>query len=208
MRIDDFNGNNFGHTGLGFIRGGTIGTSGEGTPVARMDVVPPGVRRWGKEYKDYFTRYYTRTFDLNMQAETLPHKANRVDLDPLHRDRWGLPLPRVTFEFHQNEQHLQKFMARVGEKIMQATGASRVWTEEKGRPNRWAGGRRAIPIRPHRCVSTRPLPLFRGHWLRLAARGAGSLAGAHSPTRRLCAAMAELAADAPCPGTAGRNCDA
>jgi len=25
---------------------------------------------------------------------------------------------------------------------MKATGASRVWTEEKGRPNRWAGGTR------------------------------------------------------------------
>ena len=75
-----------------------------------------------------------------MQPETLPHNDNRVDLDPRRRDRWGLPLPRVTFEFHQNERRLQKFMASVGDKIMRATGASKVWTEEKGRPNRWAGG--------------------------------------------------------------------
>jgi len=142
MRIDDFNGNNFDHTDLGFIRGGTIGTSGDGTPVTRVDVLPPEMRGWGKEFKDFLTRYYTRTMDLNMQPETLPHEANRVDLDPRHRDHWGLPLPRVTFDFHQNEQRLQKFMAGVGEKIMRATGASRVWTEEKGRPNRWAGGTR------------------------------------------------------------------
>jgi gluconate 2-dehydrogenase alpha chain len=142
MRIDDFNGNNFDHAGLGFIRGGTIGTSGEGTPVGRIDVVPPGMRNWGKEYKDYFMRYYTRSFDLNMQPETLPHKANRVDLDPRHRDRWGVPVPRVTFDFHQNEYRLQRFMAQVGEKIMRATDASRVWTEAKGRANRWAGGTR------------------------------------------------------------------
>jgi len=95
MRIDDFNGNNFDHTGLGFIRGGTIGTSGDGTPVARFDVLPPDVRSWGKEFKDFYTRYYTRTMDLNMQPETLPHRDNRVDLDPHHRDRWGVPLPRV-----------------------------------------------------------------------------------------------------------------
>ncbi|HEX2228667.1 MAG TPA: GMC family oxidoreductase, partial [Candidatus Binatia bacterium] len=142
MRIDDFNGNNFDHTGLGFIRGGTIGTSGDGTPVTRVDVLPPGVPAWGKAFKEYYTRYYTRTMDLNMQPETLPHKANRVDLDPRARDRWGLPLPRVTFDFHTNELRLQKFMAGVGEKIMRATGANRVWTEEKGRPNRWAGGTR------------------------------------------------------------------
>ncbi len=142
MRIDDFNGNNFDHTGLGFIRGGTIGTSGDGTPVARVDVLPPGVRSWGQEFKDFFTRYYTRTMDLNIQPETLPHKDNRDDLDPRRRDRWGLPLPRVTFDFHRNEIRLQKFLAQVGEKIMRATGASRVWSEEKGRPNRWAGGTR------------------------------------------------------------------
>jgi gluconate 2-dehydrogenase alpha chain len=142
MRIDDFNGNNFDHAGLGFIRGGTIGTSGDGTPVTRVDVLPPDVPAWGKAFKEYYTRYYTRTMDLNMQPETLPHKTNRVDLDPRARDRWGLPLPRVTFDFHQNERRLQKFMAGVGEKIMRATGANKVWTEEKGRPNRWAGGTR------------------------------------------------------------------
>jgi gluconate 2-dehydrogenase alpha chain len=142
MRIDDFNGNNFDHTGLGFIRGGTIGTSGDGTPVTRIDVLPPGTRSWGKEFKEFFARYYTRTMDLNMQPETLPHRANRVDLDPRHRDRWGLPLPRVTFEFHQNEHRLQKFMAGIGEKIMRATGANQVWAEGKERPNRWAGGTR------------------------------------------------------------------
>ncbi|HEX7230685.1 MAG TPA: GMC family oxidoreductase, partial [Candidatus Binatia bacterium] len=103
---------------------------------------PPDVRSWGKEFKDFYTRYYTRTMDLNMQPETLPHRDNRIDLDPHHCDRWGVPLPRVTFDFHQNERRLQKFMAGVGEKIMRATSASKVWSEEKGRPNRWAGGTR------------------------------------------------------------------
>ena len=142
MRIDDFNGNNFDHTGLGFIRGGTIGTSGDGTPVTRVDVLPPDVPTWGKEFKEFYQRYYNRIMDLNMQPETLPHKANRIDLDPRARDRWGLPLPRVTFDFHQNEHRLQKYLAGVGDRIMRATGASKVWTEEKGRPNRWAGGTR------------------------------------------------------------------
>jgi gluconate 2-dehydrogenase alpha chain len=142
MRVDDFNGDNFDHTGLGFIRGGTIGTSGEGTPVSRMDVVPPDVPRWGRAYKEYFAKYYTRTFDLNIQPETLPHEDNVVDLDPRAKDAWGVPLPRVTFDFHRNEQRLHRFMAQIGDEIMRATGASKVWTGEKERPNRWAGGAR------------------------------------------------------------------
>ena len=60
----DFNGNNFDHTGLGFIRGGTIGTSGDGTPVTRIDVLPLGTPSWGKEFKEHFSRYYTRTMDM------------------------------------------------------------------------------------------------------------------------------------------------
>jgi gluconate 2-dehydrogenase alpha chain len=143
MRVDDFNGNNFDHAGLGFIRGGTIGTSGDGAPVSRIDVVPPGMPRWGREYKEYFARYYTRTFDLNIQPETLPHRRNGIDLEPRLRDGWGVPLPRVTFAFHQNEERLQRFMAQVGERIMRDAGASTVWSELPGpMPSRWSGGTR------------------------------------------------------------------
>ena len=142
MRIDDFNGNNFDHTGLGFIRGGTIGTSGDGAPVQRFDVVPPGWPRWGEAFKKYFAHYYTRTFDLNTQPETLPHPDNRVDLDPYRRDRWGVRVPRITFAFHENERRLQRFMGAVGVEIMRAAGASTAWTEPRATASRWSGGTR------------------------------------------------------------------
>lgn len=143
MRIDDFNGNNFDHTGLGFIRGGTMGTSGDGAPVSRMDIVPPGMRSWGREYKEYFMRYYTRTFDIHMAPETLPRRDNCVDLDPRRRDRWGLPLPRVTFAFRENEQRMHRFLATIAEGIMREAGASKVWTElPRPVPTRQCGGTR------------------------------------------------------------------
>ena len=71
IRIDDFSGNNFDHTGVGFIRGAAIGTSGDGAPVQRFDNTPPGMRRWGKDYKDFLARYYTRSWELNMTVETM-----------------------------------------------------------------------------------------------------------------------------------------
>ena len=126
MRIDDFNGNNFDHTGLGFIRGGTVGCSGDGAPLSRMDIIPPDVPSWGKEYKEYFMRYYTRTFDIHMAPETLPRRDNCVDLDPRRRDRWGLPLPRVTFAFHENEKRMHLFLADIGERIFREAGAAKV----------------------------------------------------------------------------------
>jgi gluconate 2-dehydrogenase alpha chain len=141
-RIDDFNGNNFDHTKLGFIRGATIGSSGGAPPVERYNIVPPGWPTWGKAYKDYLARYYTRSFDLNMQPETLPHQDNFVDLHPSERDAWGIPLPRVTFSLHENERRLHRFLAGVGEKIMKETGASQVWSKPTRRGSRWAGGTR------------------------------------------------------------------
>jgi gluconate 2-dehydrogenase alpha chain len=143
VRLDDFNGNNFDHSGLGFIRGGTVGCSGDGTPVSRMDVVPPDLKTWGKEYKDYFMRYYTRSFDIHMAPETLPRRDNCVDLDPRRRDRWGLPLPRVTFAFHNNERKMHRFLAGIGEGILREAGASKLWTElPRPAPTRQCGGTR------------------------------------------------------------------
>ena len=139
-RIDDFNGNNFDHEGLGFIRGGTIGASGGGSPLERYNDLAPDVPTWGKEYKEYMAHYYTRTFDLNMQPETLPHKHNHVDLDPVRKDEWGIPLPRVTFTFHQNEQRIARYLTKVGEGIMKEAGADRVWSGVARTGNRWAGG--------------------------------------------------------------------
>jgi len=87
---------NFDHAGLGFIRGATIGISGGGPPLERYDVLPPGMPRWGAEYKEFLAYYYTRGFDVTMHPETLPHRDNYLDLDPVHKDEWGLPLPRST----------------------------------------------------------------------------------------------------------------
>lgn len=142
VRIDDFNGNNFDHADLGFIRGASIGSSGDGTPVERFDSLPPGVKRWGAAYKEYLARTYTRSWDLNIITETLPHTDNIIDLDPDIRDRWGLPVPRVTFQFKQNERRLQAFIQPIGAEIMRKAGATTVWTRGPRGANRWAGGTR------------------------------------------------------------------
>jgi gluconate 2-dehydrogenase alpha chain len=142
IRMDDFNGNNFDHTGVGFIRGGALGTSGDGAPVQCYDSVPPGLRRWGKEFKEYFARYYTRNFEINSATESLPHKDNFIDIDPEMKDRWGIPVPRVTFAFHQNELRMQRFISEIQQNVMHAAGANKIWTRQPRNGQRWAGGTR------------------------------------------------------------------
>ncbi|MDA0798248.1 MAG: GMC family oxidoreductase [Chloroflexi bacterium] len=140
MRMDDFNGNNFDHAGVGFIRGGTIGTSGGGTPLERYDAIPPGWPRWGEAYKEYLAKYYTRQADVTSHPETLPHRENYIDLDPRFKDEWGIPLPRTTFAFHQNEHKMWAFLGEIEQQILREAGASEVWGFPTNRASRWAGG--------------------------------------------------------------------
>lgn len=140
--IDDFNGNNFDHAGLGFIRGGEMFTSGDGTPVQRFDVVPPDGPKWGAAYKEQLARGYTRTLEITVMPETLAHQDNLIDLDPDRKDDWGIPAPRLTFAFHENERKMHAHLAQVMERIVRTTGAKKIWSRLPAGGSRWCGGTR------------------------------------------------------------------
>jgi gluconate 2-dehydrogenase alpha chain len=98
--VDDYNADNFDHSGLGFIRGAqlSIGTPNlEGGPIAASTIPPPpGTPKWGAAYRDFFAKAYARHGALVAQTENLPYADQTIDLDPNVRDAWGLPAPRVT----------------------------------------------------------------------------------------------------------------
>src|SRR5262252_7589024 len=58
MMIDDLDGDNFDHTGLGFIGGGWIGAASSGARPIDFHPVPQGTPRWGSEWKKAVARYY------------------------------------------------------------------------------------------------------------------------------------------------------
>ena len=131
--LDDFNGDNFDHKELGFIRGaqisvhpadleaGPIGTAMSLTP-------PPGTPNWGAEYRDFIAKYYTRFAAINAQTENLPYADNMIDLDPNVRDMFGLPAPRMTYDWRRPaEQKRVQFLSGKLLEIGKAMGASKVW---------------------------------------------------------------------------------
>jgi gluconate 2-dehydrogenase alpha chain len=132
--LDDFNADNFDHTNLGFIRGAqiSVGTPGlEGGPLdAAMDLSPPsGTPRWGAAYRDFIAKYYTRHLALTAQTENLPYPDQAIDLDPDWRDAWGLPAPRITYNWRRpNELTRMEFMTKKLGEIGRAMNAAQVWT--------------------------------------------------------------------------------
>src|SRR5258708_35602800 len=136
--IDDFNADNFDHSSLGFIRGAQISTGPaglEGGPIgATMSMnPPPGVPRWGAGYRDFFAKYYTRHLAMTGQTENLPYADQAIDLDPDIRDAWGLPAPRMTYDWRRpNERARIEFVTGKMEEMGRAMGAAQVWRTPSG----------------------------------------------------------------------------
>ena len=127
--IDDFNADNFDHTGVGFLQAAAASPSvHQFTPIEKVRVIiPPDVPRWGRAYKAHLARYYNSTGVLTCGAETLPYHANFLDLDPDVRDAFGRPVIRITFDQYENERRLLTFLQDRAVRLLEEMGADRVW---------------------------------------------------------------------------------
>lgn len=100
-----------------------------GGPISLTTVAPPpGVPRWGAAYRDFLAKYFTRHAAMVAQTENLPYADQMIDLDPNVRDAWGLPVPRLTYDWRRpNERARVEFMQKKLEEIGRAMGAAQVW---------------------------------------------------------------------------------
>jgi gluconate 2-dehydrogenase alpha chain len=122
--IDDFNGDNFDHGGLGFFGGATIGVStGGGRPIANR-AVPPGTPRWGAAWKKATAEWDGHSFGIGGAGANYAHRENYLDLDPNYRDALGRPLLRMTFNYRENDFRLSDHIAGVAGRIAYAMDAT------------------------------------------------------------------------------------
>lgn len=110
MVIDDFNGDNFDHTGLGFIGGGYIAQwTTSGRPI-ESHPVPDGTSKWGAKWKKAVRDNYLRSTSVATHGAVMSHRQNHLDLDPTYKDIYGRPLLRMTFDFTDNEHKMSDFL--------------------------------------------------------------------------------------------------
>jgi gluconate 2-dehydrogenase alpha chain len=118
--IDDFNGDNFDHAGLGFFGGAYVQASvTNGRPIGTRPV-PPGTPRWGRDWKRATAKWYNHAFGINASGCSYAHRENFLDLDPTYKDALGRPLIRLSYNFHDNDYKLAEYMAGVIGKIARA----------------------------------------------------------------------------------------
>jgi gluconate 2-dehydrogenase alpha chain len=120
--IDDFDGDNFDHSSLGFIGGGFLHASSTGARPIEYHPMPADTPRWGSGWKKAVAHYYNRSFNISTHAACQSYRTNYLDLDPTYRDVYGLPLIRMTFDFHENEYRMSDYLTAKATEIAKALG--------------------------------------------------------------------------------------
>jgi choline dehydrogenase-like flavoprotein len=116
----------------GFIRGGVVAEVNTFThqPIAYSLVLAesmrgPGSRRFGADLKQRM-RTFPRTLVVAGICEELPMASNRVDLDPDVKDRFGIPVARITKRQHENDFAMLRWYEQKLAEIVAAAGAQQV----------------------------------------------------------------------------------
>ena len=140
-QIDDYNGDNFDHTDLGFLGGAGIqALSDQATPMGMTDRVPAGTKMWGSQWKKAFQHSYQNYAKIQGQGTSYAHVESYLSLDPNYKDDNGQPLLRMTFEYNENDRKMARFVRDRIADICRASGAktwdAQAFPDEPFSPNR------------------------------------------------------------------------
>ena len=108
--IDDLNGDIIDRSNLGFVGGAYIGCAQPGATPIKSKPVPHGTPRWGGAWKKAVAENYRRVLTVGIHGSCQSYRQHYLDLDPTYQDSNGLPLLRMTFDWHRNEQKMLAFM--------------------------------------------------------------------------------------------------
>ena len=82
---------------------------------------------WGRRLLDEMERY-NHHVGLKIVGECLPQERNRVTLTD-EKDQYGLPVPRITYSFCDNDKKLIEHSLSFMRRALDAAGATEIWDE-------------------------------------------------------------------------------
>ena len=106
-------------TKRGFAGGYEMETLSLGVPFMAA-FLDPGA--WGADFA-WWMDHYTNIAGMWLVGEDLPRATNRVTLNTNVKDKWGLPVPNVHYDDHDNDIAMRNHAFTQGERIYQAAGA-------------------------------------------------------------------------------------
>jgi choline dehydrogenase-like flavoprotein len=121
----------YNHGNEGIVGGGMLADDFVMLPIIFWKTAfPPGVRRWGVEGKAFMRDSYRRVIQVKGPVHEIASPECRVRLDPEVRDRFGLPVARLSGVAHKETVRAARFMLGKAKDWLTASGAQSVWGDE------------------------------------------------------------------------------
>jgi choline dehydrogenase-like flavoprotein len=123
----------FNHDNPGIIGGGMLADDFIKPPIDFWyDSLPPDLPRWGAENKRFMRDNYTRVMHVRGPVQDIPNPEGRVTVDDTVRDKWGVPVARLSGTTHPATVDAAEFMRERGEQWLRASGCEKVWSTQPG----------------------------------------------------------------------------
>jgi choline dehydrogenase-like flavoprotein len=123
----------FNHDNPGIIGGGMLADDFIKPPIDFWyDSLPPDLPRWGLANKRFMRDNYTRVLHVRGPVQDIPSPDGRVTIDQGVRDRWGIPVARLSGTTHPATVAAAEFMRARGEEWLRASGCETIWSASPG----------------------------------------------------------------------------
>ena len=123
----------FNHGNPGLRGGAMLANEFIRLPIQFLGMLPPGTPRWGQAHKDAMRKYYRHTIAVQGPTQEMPLWDSRVQLDPVVKDRWGIPVLRISGDKHPHTLEIGAAMAAKAEMWLKEAGAVQTWRKLPGR---------------------------------------------------------------------------
>ena len=126
MCVDEFNGDNFDHAGLGFIGGGYIANWTTNARPIETHPTPEGTPNWGSAWKKAVKENFLKSTSVGAHGASMAYASNYLDLDPTYTDAYGRPLMRMTYDFTPNDLKMSAFLTERVKEIAERMGGREI----------------------------------------------------------------------------------
>jgi len=118
IAISDYN-----HGTPGLCGGGMLANEFIRLPIHMVDRLPANTPRWGLGHKQGMRAWHKRSIQIFGPTQQIPTAEGRVTLDPSVKDKWGLPVARVSGNVHPHTFEIGEVQARRAEAWLKEAGA-------------------------------------------------------------------------------------
>ncbi len=118
IAISDYN-----HGTPGLCGGGLLANEFIRLPIHMIDRLPQNTPRWGLGHKQGMRDWHKHSIVVMGPTQQIPTAEARVTLDPTVRDKWGMPVVRISGNVHPHTFEIGEVQAKHAEAWLKEAGA-------------------------------------------------------------------------------------